>query len=38
VDPDAARAPSTVALTQRLERTAEELEAAAHQWRRGHLD
>lgn len=30
--------PSTVALTQRLERTAEELEAAATAWRHGHLD
>ncbi|MFI7484019.1 hypothetical protein ACH9EU_16560 [Kocuria sp. M1R5S2] len=28
----------TVALTQRLERTAEELEAAALAWRHGHLD
>ncbi|MHC5559686.1 hypothetical protein [Kocuria sp. U4B] len=38
VDPAAARRPSPVALTQRLERTAEELEAAAVAWRHGHLD
>ncbi len=38
VDARTTRGSSTVALTQRLERTAEELEAAAGAWRRGHLD
>lgn len=38
VDAGAGRAIGTVALTQRLERTAEELEAAAGAWRHGHLD